>query len=365
MKVKVVDFPSAYHGILEVGKVKEKYLKKVLEKELSRRSDIPQPFAFSYKVYEEMRTVFRLSVCVVSKEKVDEVIKSCPDVTHIFTEEVAFSSYLMKHFSGPAWGAIVKEREVSLFLYHEGCVVYSTRVPIVSGFDEVFVESVNSVLRYAVGMLGHLPEKFFLKGSVPDEILDSFILDTELVDWNGEVFLEFIEDYNLLPDEIKTERRTVSLYRFFAFVIILINFVLLGYCGYLIKNYVDLKREIAENDVKIERLKLKYERLERLKKIYEKKKRIVEAIERGRESLAKLNHLYAVFSYLVGEGIQVKEAEIKGDVLSIRGVIKAKSKAMAYLRYLDVVNALASHFKILKRDFAPGSGTFYFSLELS
>jgi len=364
MKVKIIDFPSAYHGLLEIGKVKEAYLKKIVEKELSRRSDIPKPFAFSYKIYEEARTSFKLSICVVSKDKVDEVVKTFPDVTHIFTEEVAFSSYLMNMFSGPAWGALVKEREVSLFLYHEECVVYSTRIPIVSGFDDVLVESINSVLRYAVGILGFLPEKFFIRGDVPRQLLSGFILDSQLVDWNGELFLEFIEDYNLLPDEIKAERKNIRFFRAFALCIILFNLILAGYGVYLFKNYVAVKREIARNEIKIDKLRLKYEKLKKLKKIYEEKRRVVETIDKGKKSLDSVNYLYSVFSYLVGEGIRVSEADIKERVLSVRGVITAKSKAMAYLRYLDIANVLSSHFKILKRDFSPEDGSFYFVLEI-
>ncbi len=364
MVIKVVDFPSAYHGIIEVRKIKKKYLKKLIEAELSKRSDIPKPFAFSYKICEETDNIYKVSVCVVSKEKLEEVLRSFPEVTYIFTEEVAFSSYLMEKFQAPAWGAIVKEKEMLLFLFNEGCVVYSTRVPIVSGFDDVFVEAVNSVLRYAVGVLGFLPDKLFISGSIPSEVLNNLILDCELVDWEGEVVLNLVEDYNLLPDEIKEERKTLKLYKSFALFMILVNLILLGYCGFLLKDFIDVKKQIEKNNAKLEELSLKYERLKRLREIYKERKKILEIVAEGKKSLSVVNHLYSVFSYLVGEGIKVKEMEAKEKFIFVKGSIEAKSKAMGYLRYLDMVGALTSKFKIIERSFSPESGAFSISLEL-
>lgn len=203
-KILIKRLPSSYHGLVDVRKVPDKYLRKVVEVALQERPDIPQPFAFGFRKYSEDEAKMTVSVSVARSEEVLEVLKEHPEADCIVTEEVAFASYISKINGGLAWGAIADEN-LNLFLVDKGCVIYSTVIPYAD--TESANELVNNTLRYALTLVPKLPEKGFVTGNhaerfaseeliVPFEVVESFSCD-----------VSDVADYNLIPPEILKKRR--------------------------------------------------------------------------------------------------------------------------------------------------------------
>ncbi len=365
MRVKVCDFPSSFHGLIEIRKVKPKFLRRVIEFELSKRADIPKPFVFSYKIYEELEDRLKVSVCVVSKDRIDSILSSDPEVDIILTEEVAYFSFLCKRFKGPAWGGIIGEDSISLFLYHKGCLIYSTKIPFFSKFDHAVVESVNSVLRHAAGIVEPFPERIFIKGEVPQDFLEKIIIDAEVLSETYEVEIDLVKDYNLIPVEVLKERRFKHWEKRLSLALSFINLSLLVFICYTVWQYHLISVKINRNERVLKKAASEIQSLYALRDIYNEKKAFLNLLKDSKKSFYKFLHLYSIYSLIHGEGIKIKSIEIKGNVAKIEGSIEANSRSVKYVKFLNLLSLIShSGFKILNRDLILPTGVFNLSLEL-
>ncbi len=367
-KLVVGDFPSAFHGLVEIRKIKKKFLPRLISLELQDRSDIPQPFAFGYRIYEEKETDYVVSISVVKKDELEKLLSEHPDAECVVTKEVAFAASLFGKVpeDEPYWCMIPEEGSIRLFLVHKRCLVYSTVIPLYSEeLSEADLEMINSALRYAYNVVGSFPDRCFVTREKLDLFKDKDLAVTfEGVDFE-EPPLELVQDYNLLPRDILAEKRAQRLVRFVNYAVLACLLLSLSASAFQLYRIYSLKRKIK---VYSKTLDEEYRIYSELVKMRERVKKL-QALYKERNSKLKsfycVTTAYSLYNYLKGISfVKLNTLSFSNGMISVSGRISnTKNSSEAFLNFLSMLESLKNQgMSVVNRSF-DSKGSFSFVIK--
>ncbi len=358
-------FATAYHGLVEVRKAPEKFLRKVLERDLEDKPELPKPFSLGYRIYSESDNSLSVSVSVVRLDEVEQVLKEHPDVGCVVTEEVAFCAYVSKIAKGVVWTAIAHDDSVSLSLIDRGCIVYSTVIPVAS-IDGSLAEMVNGVLRYALSLFPELPEKGFVTGSKAEEFASvEFLIPFEVVS-DLEVSCEEVGDYNLLPPSVIEERKRARFAKLLSISLLMVLVVVAVADLWNVREIWILRERLSHLKPRLESL---YRDYEALKKMRQRAKKVEEGLKKREVAFKSFELLKGAYrAYLVfsrRSGLKISELVAQGGLITVKGSVEASAKGEGFILFLQLLGDLRdSGFEIVQKYFEPRRQSFSLQLKV-
>ncbi len=366
-KLVVANFQSAYHGLVEVRKVKKKFLPRLLSLELQDNAEVPQPFAFGFKVYEEKEQDLSVAVSVVKKDELDEILRENPDVECVVTQEVAFAAICQRRMESEDsafWCAIVAGSQIRLFLVRRACVIYSTSLPLYSEeLSDADVELISSALRYAYNLVEDLPDKMFVGGEDARVLEGKLPMDMERVDVVDPPF-DVVKDYNLIPQGYILEKksRLIQTYVRYGLVVATLLFFLLSLANFY--RMLMLSKELSRYDRILEKEYRMYQEIKKMRKQLLKLKKHAEERKKAVTSffcVEKANNLYNV---LLDVGFdEITSVDVHPPSVIFKGKVRAKDgRAEAFLRYITMLKLIEKNGYKVKKNNLGEKGTFSFTV---
>ena len=353
MKIVAEHFDSVFFGTVETPKIKKRrFLKKLIELELGKKTDIPKPFSLSFRIYETREEKIISSVCVVKREEIDKILEEAPDVEVILPKEALFLN-LCDEFPS-FWGILCTQEELSFVLVDKSALIYGTRLPVV-GSEDVLVDSINSVLRYAVSLTGQMPDVLLADVGCEDLLIgikEKLLIPIKFVVLEG-LYSESLLDYNLIPDDVVEERRR----RKWEKLLIRLNagFSLMGllFCAFFGWKYFQIKVQVDKNYAKLEREYKVYKQIVDMRKELDRKLSLL----KYKQSFNKLKIAFDVINLAVNPGWEFSSVRVGKEVI-IRGKMKGRTKHEKYLKFLSFVSKVSEFFNVKSQSFDPEKGEF-------
>ncbi len=355
-KVVYRNFRSSFYTTIELPRLEsKKYLEKLIEAELEEREDIPKPFYLSFKIISQKEESVKVSVCVVKKEEIDAVVQENPNVKAIYTDEAAFMSYLSEKDTGPSYGVIVYEKEISLFLFEKEAILYSTRLPKSSeNLTAKDIEAINSVIRHTVSLSSETPKKIHIFAKTK-EIPGTLMLPYELTD-TFKVVENRIKSYNLMPSSFLKKRFLEKYITILSTVMISISTVLLILSAANIKRSEPIKSKTREKEVEFALQTFK-DYLE-LKRMFSKTLGNVENYVTIKSSFGPVLRMAEAIEIITKNGADITKAVALREAITVNGIVSGATYSESYLLFLNILSHLKGKFDLISESFNPENGRF-------
>ncbi len=355
------NFRSSFHGLIDIPKIKKKeHLRKIVEAELLRRNDIPKPFYFSLVLPEDPSSPVpqgKASICVVGAEEVNSILEKDPSIPGIYTDEVAFSSFVSQKDKNPSYGIICYENEISIILFQSGIILYSTRIPRrTKDIGKPEVDTINSIIRYTMTIPRNPPSKIYIhcKG---EEAVEGLILPVEAVD-SFSIVEEEVKGYNLIPREF-IETRLVSKYStLFSVFAVSLSIIMLLYSLFLYKRIKANESYLARKKNEESILISTFRDYLTLKKTFQKNMGNVERYISIKSSFEPLISVASALKLISPRNVYIKRVVALKDYITISGTITGKSYSESYLTFLNLLQDMKKRFNLVSESFNPESKEF-------
>ena len=355
-------FLGSFHGLVEVRKVKERFLRRLLEVELEERPDIPSPFTFGFDIYEELEDSLRVAVSVVAREEVLSLLKEYPQARCVVSEEVAFASMAKEKVGdNHCWCLIAYEDAVSVSLAHRGMVLYSTTIPVMGEeLSEGEVELINNTFRYALNLVPELPECCFVSGPKAGWLEGKELLVKPEVVPSIECDIEDVSSFNLIPQDVLQKRRESALLTRLVAGMCAAVLVAGAFDVWQFFKVLSLRREVERRQVEVERAYRLLEKVRELERQAEQKKKLLEEEKTAYSSFGAVKVGYRVYTALRSLGFaSVKSMKVEKGRVVVKGGVNASSQAQGFLLFVRLLDELGGEgLKVLSKSYNPAKRTF-------